>query len=122
MAGVGNEQPLAVEGCVEAAEHLVKGVGQFTQLVVRTAQIDALVEGLGRQRSGGLGEPGDGTKRLLGQQVAAGRANDDDDPEEDQAGVQQVSVGAGLRLTGDLAPVRGAGAPPHDFSDRFQTA
>ena len=84
MAGVGDEQPLAVEGGIQAAEHLVEGVGEFAQFVVRPTEVDALVQVVGRQLLRRLGEPRDGTQGLLGEQVSADRADHHDDGEEDQ--------------------------------------
>ena len=71
MTGVGHEQSLAAEGGVEAGQHLVEGVRQPAQLVVRTTQVDALVERVGRQLLGGMGDLGDRAKGLLGQQITA---------------------------------------------------
>ncbi len=82
VAGVGHEQPLAVERSVEAGEHLVEGVRELAQLVVRAAEVDALVERLGGQCARGLGQLGDRAQRLLGEDVAADRPDDDDDAED----------------------------------------
>jgi len=78
MTRVSYEQSLAPERGIEAGQHLVEGVRQPAQLVVRTTQVDALVERVGRQLLGGMGDLGNRAKGLLRQQITAQRTDDND--------------------------------------------
>lgn len=56
VRGVGREAPLFGHVGFEAGEHLVEGIGEFSVLVPAARQPDAVGEGSGRRRAGGLGD------------------------------------------------------------------
>lgn len=104
MRGVGGEALLGVEGPLQAGEHGVEGVGEIGELVARTGESDAVVQGaVGRS-------PGSSGDVLQGPQDAPRDEPAADDPDERQQ--EQREAGGFEQGLKDLLPGRGAALVP----------
>jgi hypothetical protein len=90
VGGVGHEPALGLEGGVQAPQHLVEGVGQLLELVLRALEVQALVQGAALQPPGRGRDGGQGPQDPPGHQPA--------EPDRDQRHHRQGGPGLG----GDL--------------------
>jgi hypothetical protein len=92
MARIGDELPLAGERPIEASEHVVEGVGEFTQLVARALQGKALGQVL---LTGGASSRGELMDRSQdpGDNPPGDRREDGDAAEREQRVQEQVFQG-----------------------------
>lgn len=102
VGGIGGELALAAKGAVQAGNHLIKGLGQPSYLVIRQIHIEALAKVFGRYPPGQSGQAVYGREGPAGQEHAAyagdaqrDRVGDGEDEEQRLKGFDQVF----LRLT-----------------------
>jgi hypothetical protein len=115
VAGVGDEAPLAREGILEPAEHLVQRESEPFDLVARMRHRQALAGALRRDRGGPATHRVDGTEREAGQEIAGDGGDEQCDRAGDQELVAQAVQGLGpvLERRADDQHVGRAAAPRH---------
>jgi hypothetical protein len=84
MRGVGDEPLLAFERGLKPAEHLIEGLGQFTELIARACRRDPGRQVLSGRCPGGRGDLVHRAQRPPGQDPAEQRGEGDDQGERDQ--------------------------------------
>jgi hypothetical protein len=107
VGGVGHEPALGLEGGVEAAEHLVEGVGQLLELVLRPLEVDPLVQGAALQPPGGGRDGAERTQDPPGDQPAEPHRHQRHEGQGDARLGQELLEGGRLELAPDrlgLAP------------------
>jgi hypothetical protein len=98
MRGVRGETLLGAEGGFQPPEQPVKGVGEFLELVIRSAQCQPLVQAPGRDPAGGGGNRAQRVQHPPGQQPADHGGYHHEDPQRDRGGDEQH-----LAVEGDLS-------------------
>ena len=90
MRGVGHEPSLAGEGEVEAVQHVVEGVGELLQLVVRPVEADPLVEMFLRGAPCGAGDLVERDQDPPSDRPSQDAGHDGGDTETDQGPQEQL--------------------------------